>query len=252
MITINPKKVGLIFLCAVVLPAIFGFIFFTRYNYIPVQLTIGECRMDYTAMPTYDDRLSPLESHSFKIRGWEMLVCYGQPALRGRKIIGDKVPYNQLWRMGANEPTRFYTTADIEMGGLVLPKGRYSMYAIPGRFDWEIFVSRSITHWGNDINAEVRSKEVGSFKIKPNFLQQPVELLTIRTEVPKLGENTLDLFFEWEQTQLVIPITNLEVEDKTDTSLKGLINEYTKEAEESKDKSEFEKPELYKDNEDDN
>ncbi len=199
-------------------------------------------------MPTYDERLSPLESHSFKIKGWEMLMCYGQPSLRSRKMIGQRIPYNELWRMGANEPTRFYTTADVDMGGLVIPKGRYSLYAIPGRFDWEIFVSKSIAHWGNDINADVRSQEIGSFKIKPKFLQQPVESLTIHTEESTVGEDELDLFIEWEQTQLVIPIKNLEVEDKTDTSLKGLIQEYSKEAEESKDKTDFEVPPLNNNN----
>ena len=248
MVNINPKKVGLIFLFAVVLPAIFAFIFFTRFNYIPVQLTLGECRMDYTAMPTYDERLSPLASHEFKIKGWKMLMCYGQPAVRGRKMIGDRIPYNDLWRLGANEPTRFYTTADVVMGGLVLPKGRYSLYTIPGRFDWEVFVSKSISHWGNDINPEVRSQEIGSFKIKPNFLQEPVELLTIHTEESEVGEDELDLYIEWEQTQLVIPIQNLEVEDKTDKSLKGLINEYSKEAEESKDKTDFEVPPINNNN----
>lgn len=248
MVNINPKKVGLIFLFAVVLPALFAFFYFTRFNYIPVQLTIGSCKMDYTAMPTYDERLSPLESHSFKIKGWEMLMCYGQPSLRSRKMIGQRIPYNELWRMGANEPTRFYTTADVDMGGLVIPKGRYSLYAIPGRFDWEIFVSKSIAHWGNDINADVRSQEIGSFKIKPKFLQQPVESLTIHTEESTVGEDKLDLFIEWEQTQLVIPIKNLEVEDKTDTSLKGLIQEYSKEAEESKDKTDFEVPPLNNNN----
>lgn len=204
--------------------------------------------MDYTAMPTYDERLSPLESHGFKIKGWEMLMCYGQPSLRSRKMIGERVPYNELWRLGANEPTRFYTTADVDMGGIVLPKGRYSLYAIPGRFDWEIFVSKSISHWGNDINADVRSQEIGSFKIKPKFLQQPVESLTIHTEESTVGEDELDLFIEWEQTRLVIPIKNLEVEDKTDTSLKGLIQEYSKEAEESKDKTDFEVPPLNNNN----
>lgn len=122
MININPKKVGLITLFAVVLPLIGAFIFFTRFNYVPVQLTIGECRMDYTAKPTYEDRLSPLESLDFKIKGWDMLVCYGQPSLKGRDMIGERIPYNEPWRFGANEPTRFYTTADVEIGGVFVPK----------------------------------------------------------------------------------------------------------------------------------
>lgn len=236
MININPKKVGLILLFAVVLPAIFAFIFFTRFNYIPVQLTLGECRMDYTAKPTYEDRLSPLESERFKIRGWEMLICYGQPSLRGRKMIGERIPLNEPWRFGANEPTRFYTTADVEIGGVFVPKGRYSLYAIPGRFEWEIFINESITHWGNDLSAEVQAKNIGSFKIEPKYLLDPIEDLTFRADEPELGVAEVLVFMEWENTLLEIPIRNMEVDDKTDNSLKGLIKRYSEEAEASKDK----------------
>ncbi|MGB0346243.1 MAG: DUF2911 domain-containing protein [Balneolaceae bacterium] len=236
MININPKKVGLITLFAVVLPLIGAFIFFTRFNYVPVQLTIGECRMDYTAKPTYEDRLSPLESLDFKIKGWDMLVCYGQPSLKGRDMIGERIPYNEPWRFGANEPTRFYTTADVEIGGVFVPKGRYSLYAVPGRFDWEIFINESISHWGNDISAEVQSKNIGSFKIEPGYQLQKVEALTFSTSEIELENNELMMFFEWENTILEIPIINLEEKDKVDRSLKGLIKQYSDEAEESKDK----------------
>ena len=236
MITINPKKVGLVFLFAVVVPAIIAFIFFTRFNYVPVQITIGSCTMDYTAKPTYEERLSSLESHDFKVKGWEMLMCYGAPQLRGRDMLGDRVPFDELWRFGANEPTRFYTTADIEMAGLYMPKGRYSIYAIPGRFEWEIFISESISHWGNDISPEVRAKEIGSFKLEPKYIADPVEQFLVHTELPEIESNEIMMFIDWQQTRLEIPIINLEEKDKVDRSLKGLIKRYSQEAEESKDK----------------
>lgn len=232
MINIHPKKVGLIALFAVVLPLLAAFIFFTRFNYIPVQLTLGECRMDYTAKPTYEDRLSPLVSEPFQIKGWDMLICYGQPSLNGREMLGERIPYEQPWRFGANEPTRLYTTADVSIGGVVVPKGRYSIYMIPGRFEWEVFINNSITHWGNDLSAEVQSKNLGSFKVTPQFQLDPVEEFIIHTELSELGNDELLMFFEWENTLLEIPIKNLEEKDKTDRSLKGLIKKYSEEADE--------------------
>jgi len=237
MININPKKVGLILLFAIVIPSLIAFVYFTRYNYIPVQLTLGECRMDYTAKPTYEERLSPLVSEEFQIKGWDMLICYGQPALRGREMIGERIAYDTPWRFGANEPTRFYTTADVEIGGIFVPKGRYSLYAVPGRFDWEIFINTSIAHWGNDLSAEVQSKSLGSFKVTPGYLQDPVETFIIQADEPELGVDELLVYVEWENTVLEIPIKNLEEKDKTDRSLKGLINKYSEEAEELDAKS---------------
>lgn len=233
MITIHPKKVGLILLFAVVLPALIAFVFFTRFNYIPVQLTLGECRMDYTAKPTYEDRISPLESEKFQIKGWEMLICYGQPSLRGREMIGERIPLNNPWRFGANEPTRFYTTADVELGGVFVPKGRYSLYAVPGRFEWEIFINKSISHWGNDFSAEVIAQNLGSFKVTPTYQLDEVESLIFHAEEPELGEDDLVIYMEWENTLLEIPIKNLEEKDKTDRSLKGLIKKYSEEAEDA-------------------
>lgn len=227
MVSINPKKVVLITLLGFFIPAIIAFFFFTRYNYIPVQLSLGSCQMDYTAGPTYSERLSPLVQHDIKLKGWDMMLCYGEVSLRNRKMIGDRIPYNEYWRFGANEPTRFYTTADVRIGSVVLPKGRYSLYAKPGRFEWEIFVNRSISHWGNDFSPDITKQMVGSFIVKPEFMLQPVETLSMETEIPELGEASTNLIVMFENTRLSIPIENLEEKDKTDNSLRGQIKKYS-------------------------
>jgi len=194
--------------------------------------------MDYTAKPTYEDRLSPLMSLPIQIKGWDMLICYGQPSLKGREMIGERIPLDEPWRFGANEPTRFYTTADVSIGGVAIPKGRYSIYVVPGRFEWEVFINSSISHWGNDFSAEVQSKNIGSFKVTPQYLLDPVEELIFYTDESELGNNEISMFFEWENTQLEIPILNLEEKDKSDRSLRGVIKKYSEEAEELEAESE--------------
>lgn len=187
----------------------FAFIFFalTGYHYIPVEWTVGRCMMDYSSPLTYQERLSPLNSSEMDLGHHKVLVCYGSPSAKGRKIFGDLVAFNQLWRMGANEPTRLYTDADIVLGDLVVPKGRYSLYAIPGKFRWEIFVNKSTLHWGNNITPEVREEEIGSFEVAAHYNLNFVEDLTIDAR-----DNALIL--SWEKTMLRIPVVNFEEDQK--------------------------------------
>jgi hypothetical protein len=226
MITIDPIKLGKTSLVLVVFISLSSFIYFTRYNYIPVQITLGKCDIDYIVSSEQEIRLSPLVSEYFQIKGWEMLMCYGQPSLRGRRMIGEQIPYNKPWRFGANEPTRFYTTANVSMGGIALPKGRYSIYVVPNKYEWEIFINTSTTHWGNDFSTDVLSKNVGSFKVRPKYLINSVEEFVIRTDNSELEDNDKVVFMEWENTQIEFSIVNLEKKDKTEQSLKAATKDY--------------------------
>tara|TARA_R110000868_G_scaffold37111_14_gene131664 strand:- start:75664 stop:76278 length:615 start_codon:yes stop_codon:yes gene_type:complete len=181
--------------------SILVFFVVTGFHYVPVNLTIGSCIMDYTSPSTYSERSSPLKSYEFDADGDEVLVCYGSPSARGRKVFGELVPFDKIWRLGANEPTRLYTSTDLVVGEVVVPKGRYSLYAVPGKNMWEIFVSTSTYHWGNDISESVREQEIGSFEVKPEYNSIFVENFSVRSQDDKL-------IIEWENTRLIIPITN--------------------------------------------
>jgi hypothetical protein len=105
--------------------------------------------------------------------------------------------------MGANEPTRLYTGRHITLAGLPLPAGRYSLYAIPHADHWEVFVSRSTLHWGNQISATVRSQEVGQVNLPVDRLTVPVETLTVHADTAG-GSATLQL--DWEATRISLPL----------------------------------------------
>ncbi len=147
-------------------------------------------------------RRSPLDSVMFRAGAAEVKVCYGRPALRGRKALGgDLVPYGQLWRTGANEPTMIHTTAPISIAGVEVPAGSYSLYTVPGPQEWEVIVNRSITQWGHEstYTDEVKAKEVGRGKVKSEALKAPVEQFTISNQ----GSN---LVLDWENTRVKIPV----------------------------------------------
>ncbi len=177
----------------------------TGVSLLPVSLGLGPCFKDWTATPSWSPRVSPLAAVNFAVGGKPVEVCYGRPAARGREVFGKLVPYDSLWRMGANEPTRLYTSSPLNLGGLGVPAGRYSLYAVPLPESWTIYVSQSILHWGIPIDAAVRAREIGSFTVRSEPASGPVEMLTIRAESD--SGDRMQLVIEWEKTRVRIPMT---------------------------------------------
>lgn len=199
---LNVPKTIKVTLLGLIPISVVGFFIATGFHYVPVEITLGKCMMDYTSPSTYMERPSPLKSYKFDVEGDEVLMCYGSPSANDREVFGGIVQYDQLWRFGANEPTRLYTSTDLVVGEVVVPKGRYSLYAVPGANEWEIFISNSTFHWGNVITEGVRAEEIGSFEIEPEFNSTFVESFSIRSVE---GE----LIVEWENTRLRIPVVNV-------------------------------------------
>jgi hypothetical protein len=92
-------------------------------------------------------RASPPETAAATVAGSTITINYSSPAVKGRKIWGDLVPYDKVWRLGANEATLFETSKDIMVEGKKLPAGKYTLYAIPGENEWT-FIFNSNTKSG--------------------------------------------------------------------------------------------------------
>ncbi|HMJ69644.1 MAG TPA: DUF2911 domain-containing protein [Cyclobacteriaceae bacterium] len=81
--------------------------------------------------------------------GANITVKYSSPSVKGRKVWGELVPYGKVWRAGANEATIVETDKDITVGGKTLPKGKYSLYAMPtSEKDWTIYLNSQTGQWG--------------------------------------------------------------------------------------------------------
>ena len=79
----------------------------------------------------------------------DITVEYSRPSVKGRTIWGDVVPYDQVWRAGANENTLFTTTNDITVEGKPLPAGTYGLHTIPTKGTWTVIFSKDHTSWGS-------------------------------------------------------------------------------------------------------
>lgn len=158
------------------------------------------------------ERTSPFDSTRIEIAGRAAQVCYSRPAARGRVIFSETagatpplVPYDKLWRTGANEPTILHLPFRAELAGIALDPGSYSLYTIPGPTEWTLIVNRSTSQWGHEARytPEVQAQEVGRGRVATERLDQQVESFTIRSEPTATGA---DLLLEWERTRVRIPL----------------------------------------------
>ena len=92
-------------------------------------------------------------------------VKYSRPVAKGRKVFGDLVPFNKLWRTGANGATIIKFTDAVEIKGKRIDTGSYALYTIPGTDTWEIILNKGVTNWGVDGYKE--SEDVARFKVEP-------------------------------------------------------------------------------------
>jgi Protein of unknown function (DUF2911) len=140
---------------------------------------------------------SPTETTEFEIQGSKIGLTYGRPYKRGRTIFGGVVPYDTLWRTGANGPTVLTFQHDIKLGDTTIPKGKYSIYTIPKRNEWSLIFSADLKSWPTDPD---RSKEFAQVVIPVEKTKNISEQFTIEIiEVGKKGE----MKFSWDDKTAV-------------------------------------------------
>lgn len=157
------------------------------------------------------ERPSPLDSVSFQVAGGEVKVCYGRPSVRGRKIFGGEiVPFDEIWRTGANEPTMIHTSVPLAIGDVRVEPGTYSLYSVPSESEWQIIVNASVDQWGreNYYTEEVAAQEVGRVTVPAERTGDLIETFTIRTAPSSDG--TVSLVLEWERMRVAVPISGAD------------------------------------------
>lgn len=102
-------------------------------------------------------------------------IDYGQPHARGRKVIGDIVPYDSTWRSGANVATHLTTEVDLTVGNTFVPRGLYTLFSIPTRTGWKLVISRQVFEWGTDYDPK---QDLGRIDMRVRTLSEPLESLT--------------------------------------------------------------------------
>ena len=129
-------------------------------------------------------------------------LTYSRPSIKGRRIFGDLVPFNKLWRTGANAATRLVFSEPLEIAGKKLDSGTYVLYTIPGIDSWEVILNKGLQNWGIDGYKE--TQDVVRFKIEPMKMKKKLETFTM--DFSDITAETCSLNIRWEKTSISIPL----------------------------------------------
>lgn len=166
------------------------------------QLNTGSGRINDNMPPETKPLLSPVAESTVKLNGHEIKIHYNSPAMRGRKIMGNLVPYDQVWRTGANEATTFTTSVNLKVGTLTVPAGKYTIFTLPSASQWLLIVNKQTGQWGLTYN---QSMDLGRTPMQANTLSSPQENMTITFE--NTHGNSTEMHVKWETTDEFVQIT---------------------------------------------
>lgn len=145
----------------------------------------------------------------------DVSIEYSRPAMRGRTIYGDLVPYDKLWRTGANANTKITFGDDVTIDGTAVKAGTYAIYTKPGMESWEVIFYSDASNWGTP--REWDETKVAAKVTAPAYaMEYPVESFSI--SLGDLTSNSAVLGFLWANTY--VPV---KFEVPTDTKASASI-----------------------------
>lgn len=145
-------------------------------------------------------QMSPPDTVRSSIGAAKIEVAYSRPYKRGRVIFGgDPVPWNKVWRTGANAATQFTTSSDLMFGNTLVPAGKYTLWTLPTPTGAKLIINSQTGQWGTDYNM---AKDFARLDLTTKTLTQPVDQFTIAV-VPQGTGGVLR--FSWDTTEYAIP-----------------------------------------------
>ena len=172
-----------------------------RLDSVPDVEAIGARFVDLEARGGGVRALSVRDTMRATIGAATFTVDYSRPLVRGRTLLGDVIPYDRVWRTGANAATQLTTSAPITLGGLQLPAGGYTLWTVPRANGVELIVNRQTGQWGTGYD---RSRDLGRARMTTDTLAQPVEQFTISITGRDARSGTLAM--EWGTFRWTAPI----------------------------------------------
>ncbi len=127
-------------------------------------------------------------------------VDYSRPARRGRTIFGGVVPWGAVWRTGANAATQFRTDVDLDVNGVTVPTGMYTLWTLPTRSGTQLIVNKQTGQWGTDYDPK---QDLVRIPMTVSPLSSPVEVFTIAVQP---NADTGVMTFRWGSTELSVPV----------------------------------------------
>ncbi len=145
---------------------------------------------------------SPRKMADVDLKGTKVMISYGAPSVRGRKIMGGLVPYSTWWRTGANEATSFETTGNLKVGTLDVPAGKYTLVTLPTAGTWQLVVCKHTGQWGTE---RFEKDDLGKTVMMKVALPSSQEVMSIGFEKAMGGKTQLHV--KWATTDVFVPVS---------------------------------------------
>jgi hypothetical protein len=151
---------------------------------------------------------SPPETASGKIGGATLVIKYAAPSVRGREIFGEgglvmRDPTAPIWRAGANDATSFHTDANLDIAGLAVPKGDYTLFVnVKDPNAWEFIINKQTGQWGLTYDP---SRDLGRVKMEMSKPPAPIEML--KYTITSAGGNKGTIELAWEKHAASVAVT---------------------------------------------
>ena len=159
-------------------------------------LTLGVNAQMQTPQPSPSSELEQMVGLT------EVEVEYSRPSMRGRAIFGDLVPYDQLWRTGANKNTTISFGDDVKIGGKDVKAGSYAVFTKPGEAVWEVIFYSDTENWGTPQNWDATKVAA---TVKTEVLKMPMKVETFTITIDDLTNNGAMLGILWEDVYVGVP-----------------------------------------------
>lgn len=152
---------------------------------------------------------SPTATLKQRVGLTDIEIVYSRPGVKERDIFGGLVAYGEVWRTGANQPTKITFSTPVKVNGADVPAGTYALYTIPGPDEWTVILHKNTALWGS-FNYDPKDDLV-RVQARPVRLEQPVETLTI--DLNDLRDESATLELSWDRVRVPVKI-ELEVASK--------------------------------------
>ncbi|MFN4298731.1 MAG: DUF2911 domain-containing protein [Thermaurantimonas sp.] len=151
----------------------------------------------------------------------DITIDYSRPSARGRKIFGELVPFNQIWRTGANRITLISLSTEVIVEGQKLPAGKYGLLTIPREDRWTVIFNSDTTLWGSD--GYDQKKDVLRVDVVPNVFEGDI-IETFTISVDALRENGATIVLAWENVKVPVNI-DVEVDKMAMANIERAVKE---------------------------
>ena len=163
---------------------------------------------------------SPRASLKSRVGVTDVEIEYSRPSKKGREVFGGIVPWNEMWRTGANASTKLTFSSAVTIEGKEVPAGAYALLSKPGKDEWTVVLNKDTTIGGSIAGKYKAENDVGSVKVKPQALAAAVE--TFEIGLADLADTSATIYFQWDKTRVSIKLgvkTTAQVSEAIDAAV---------------------------------